>query len=69
MMRSDRGNGEPICGTRGSRETTDWPIYGFTNSTVPATGPRESSASFGLAHHSFHLYTNSYKMSRVICLI
>src|SRR5215475_4886418 len=51
-MVSERGTGEP----RGSPETTDCPCYGFTNSTVPATGPRESSASFSLTRHSRILF-------------
>ena len=54
---------------RRKRDLLPYISYGFTNSTAPATGPRESLASCGLARHSLSCYTNSYKMSRVICLI
>jgi hypothetical protein len=46
MMLSDKGNGEQLSGARVVRQMTPYcHSYGFTTSTVPATGPRESTAS------------------------
>jgi hypothetical protein len=52
MMVSERGTVSLSRRRVVRQKTTDCPCYGFTNSTVPATGPRESSASFSLTRHS-----------------